>query len=120
MASDAGGQGGLPDERPFLLVISVRRALEERVIDWLLARDDVGTFSSVPVDVHGVDPKALLGAERVGGRQRRTELRVRIPASHLAELADAMTSEFRGAELEWFVVAIEAEGRHWVGSATSG
>ena len=106
--SDTRVPEAVPDERPLLLLISAPRALEERVIDWLLARDDVGTFSSAAVDVHGVDPAALVGAERVSGRQRKIEFRVRIPASHLPELASAVRAEFAGAELDWFAVSIEA------------
>ncbi len=98
-------------ERSLLLVVSVPRAAEERVIDWLLARGDVTTFSSAAVDVHGVDPADLVGAERVSARRRATEFRVRIPASHLGELIAALESELRGLELEWFAVPIEAAGR---------
>src|SRR5690606_18885696 len=87
------------------------RALEERVIDWLLARGDVTTFSTAAIDVHGVDPADLVGAERVSARRRRTEFRVRVPASHLDAMTAALASELRGAELDWLAVPIEAEGR---------
>lgn len=98
-------------ERAVLLLVSVPRALEERVIDWLLARGDVTTFSSAAVDVHGVDPDDLAGAERVSARRRKTEFRVRVPTSHLDEMIAALESELRGAELDWVAVSIEAEGR---------
>jgi len=98
-------------ERAVLLLVSVPRALEERVIDWLLARGDVTTFSTAAIDVHGVDPADLVGAERVSARRRRTEFRVRVPASHLDAMTAALASELRGAELDWLAVPIEAEGR---------
>ena len=110
-ASDTEALQPAAPERPILLLVSVPRALEERVIDWLLARDDVTTFSSVTVDVHGVDPVDLLGPERVSARQRKTEFRVRVPASHLDGMIAALASELRGAELDWLAVPIEAEGR---------
>jgi len=98
-------------ERAVLLLVSVPRAVEERVIDWLLARRDVTTFSSVAVDVHGVDPSDLVGAERVSARRRATEFRVRVAASLVDEMIAALESELRGVELDWVAVPIEAEAR---------
>ena len=48
-------------EPAVLWVVSVPRTLEERMIDWLLARDDILTFTTTAVDVHGIDPAALVG-----------------------------------------------------------
>lgn len=106
--SDAEGLRSGAEERLLLLLLSVPRALEERVTDWLLARDDVATFTSTPIYVHGVDPAVLLGAERVSARQRRTEFRVRIPASHLAQMTADLAIALPSADVSWVAVPVEA------------
>ena len=110
-ANDAEALQPKPPERAVLLLVSVPRALEERMIDWLLGRGDVTTFSSAPVDVHGVDPGALVGAERVSARRRETEFRVRVPAARVDEMISGLAYELGGALIDWVALPIEAEGR---------
>ena len=98
-------------EQALLWVVAVPRELEERVVDWLLGREDVASFSTAAVELHGADPVRLRGAERVSGRQRRTEFRVRIAASQLDSMTAALTEELKSADASWLAVPIAGEGR---------
>ncbi len=110
--NDPGDAGrSPPPERQCLWLIQVPKAFEDRIVDWLLARDDVETFSSVAIHLHGADPAVLDIAEQVGGRRRKTELRVRLPTSRLDAVIAAFAAELVGAEASWLVLPIEAEGR---------
>lgn len=111
MSSDDARETTSQQERQCLWLILVPKAFEDRIIDWLLARDDVESFSSVAIHLHGADPAVLDIAEQVSGRRRKTELRVRLPASRLDAVTAAFVAELRGAEATWLVLPIEAEGR---------
>ena len=110
-AGDDRMAGEASTEPEKLCVISVPRALEERVIDWLLTLDDVPRFTSAAVEVHGLDPNRLRGGERVRGRQRRTELRVRVAAAQADAFLEALQRELAGMDVEWLVLSVDAAGR---------
>ena len=63
-----------------VVTLDLSSALEERVIDWLLARPDVATFTSAIVHAYGADSRGLSTAEQVSGRQRRAELTIELTA----------------------------------------
>lgn len=95
-------------EPRLLWVLSVPRALEERLIDWLLEQALAEPFSTAAIDLHGVSPEALRGAEKVGGRQRRIQFQVKVPASRLDELTATLHQELAGQDVDWFAVPIVA------------
>jgi hypothetical protein len=96
-------------EARMLLVLSVPRVLEERVIDWLLGRGDLGTFASSVVDLHGADPAQLRGAERVAGRQRRVQFQVHVAEADLDALTAALEAELGGVNASWFAVPLRGQ-----------
>lgn len=105
-----------PAQPRSMCLLSVPRALEGALIDWILARDDVMTFASSPVDVHGADPAELRGVESVSGRQRRVQFQVPIADTRLDEFVTALGREFRGADVDWFVVPVGGSGSFRSGS----
>lgn len=100
-----------PSEPLLLFVISAPHALEERVLDWLLEKNDIGLFSSASTALHGADVRSLRGAEKVSGRQRRTEFRVQLPSSRLDAITRALDGSFAGTDLHWFALPLAAAGR---------
>lgn len=94
-----------------LLVLSVRPALEEAVVDWLLAwRGDTG-FSRVLVDEHSAEHRHLSAAEQVRGRQRRLQFQIRMPADGLERMLDAARQEFGNADVHYWVLPL-LDGGH--------
>lgn len=92
------------------LTLNVPRVLEERLVDWLLARDDVMGFTSYSVQGHAARDEDLSVAEQVAGRQRRHEIRVELRSIDLDAFIVALTLDHGGADLYWFVVPVVRSG----------
>jgi hypothetical protein len=93
------------------MTLSVPPAVEERLVDWLLGRDDVAAFTSHTTHAHGSPSRELSVAEQVSGRQRRVELRLELPAARVDEWLGALAADFGGADVEYFVSPILRSGR---------
>jgi len=93
------------------MTLSFTPALEERVIDWLLTRDDVVSFTAYAVHAHGTDHEELSVAEQVSGRQRRIEVRVEFPAAALDGWLAALVAAFGGADIYYAVTPVLRTGR---------
>jgi hypothetical protein len=92
------------------ITLSVASTLEERVIDWLLARADVPTFASSVVYLHGADSRALSAAEQVRGRQRRVELSCELPASAVEVLLEDIARAFGATDIGYRVTTVLLSG----------
>lgn len=92
------------------VTLRVALALEERIVDWLLTRADVVTFTGHTVHAHGAHDEKLSVAEQVMGRRRLVEMRVEVPTSSLEVwLADFGTA-FAGADIRYAVSPILRSG----------
>lgn len=92
------------------LTLNALPALEERLVDWLLARDDVAGFTSYPVHGHAARHDELTVAEQVAGKQRRHEIRVELRAAELDDFIAALARDHGEADLYWFVVPVVRSG----------
>ena len=93
------------------VTLDLSSALEERVIDWLLVRPDVATFTSAIVNRYGADSRGFSTAEQVRGRQRRAELTIELPANAVeAWLAD-LASAFGAPDVGYRVTPVLLSGR---------
>lgn len=93
------------------VTLSVAPTLEQRVVDWLLARADVPTFASGVVHVYGGDGRGLSVAEQVTGRQRRVELAVELPAGAVEGWLKALATAFAAADIRYRVTPVVLSGR---------
>lgn len=93
------------------VTLSFTPALEERVIDWLLTRDDVPPFTAYAVHAHGAGHEELSVAEQVNGRQRRIEARVELPAAALDSWLAALVASFGGADIRYAVTPVLRAGQ---------
>lgn len=82
-----------------IVTINVPPALEEALVDWLLARDSVAGFTSYRAYGHAASHEHLSVAEQVSGRQRRLEFRVVLPAGTLGPFLSDLAGRFEGADL---------------------
>jgi hypothetical protein len=92
------------------VTLSLAPSLEERMIDWLLGRDDVASFTGYTTYAHG-DGRDLSVAEQVSGRQRRLELRVEVRAAAVDAWLAALAAGFAGADVDFHVTPILRSGR---------
>ena len=93
------------------VTLSIVPSLEERMIDWLLDRDDVAGFTACTVQAHSTDARILSVAEQVSGRQRRLELRLELATTALDGWLDTLQRTFGGADVHYFVTPILRAGR---------
>lgn len=100
-----------PIPRSVAVTLSLAPSLEERMIDWLLGRDDVATFTGYTTYAHGGDGRDLTVAEQVSGRQRRLELRVEVRATAVDAWLAELAAGFAGADVDFHVTPILRSGR---------
>jgi hypothetical protein len=93
-----------------IATINVAPAAEERLIDWLLGRDDVAGFTSYVAYGHGASHDDLTVAEQVTGRQRRVELKLELPADALEAFLAALLDGFAGTDLYYYVTPAMRSG----------
>lgn len=93
-----------------IVTINVSPAAEERLVDWLLGRDDTAGFTSYAAYGHGASHDDLTVAEQVTGRQRRVELRLEIASGELEAFLAALLAEFAGTDLYYSVVPVLRSG----------
>ena len=72
-----------------LLDLIVPPQVEDALAEWLLERDDVPGFSSMPVSGHGSSEHSMTLAEQVAGRSRRVMSFTHLPS----ETAHAVLDE---------------------------
>lgn len=92
-----------------IATLNVVPALEERVVDWLLARGN-GGFTSRAAYGHSSHHDLLTAAEQVSGRQRRLEFEVELPAEALEVFIGELSDAFASADLYYTVVPVLRSG----------
>jgi len=93
-----------------LVVLNVPVALEETVVDWLMARPGGGGFTSIPVAGHAAREDHLSPAEKVSGRQRRLQFQVQIDADSIDEFLDGARQALGRADVHYWVLPILSGG----------
>lgn len=98
---------GASDE--ILVVLNVLPALEERIVDWLLARSGVG-FTSFPVAGMSARHDKLTAAEQVTGYQRRRQFNVQMPAGEVERFLHELRNLLGAADVRYWVLPISRCG----------
>lgn len=89
-----------------LMTINLPPALEDSLVDWLLASDPDQGFTSYRADGHGSDHDALSIDEQVRGRQRRMECRLVLDRSRLDDFVSALRNEFADADIFYYALPV--------------
>ena len=89
-----------------LLNMIVPPQVEDALAEWLLERDDVPGFSSVPVAGHGSSEKSMSLAEQVAGRSRRVMFVTHVPSDTAKALLEDLRTAFAGSGLHYWVVPV--------------
>ena len=93
-----------------LLNLIVPPQVEDALAEWLLERDDVPGFSSVPVSGHGSSEHSMTLAEQVAGRSRRVMFFTHVPSATAKTLLDDLRAAFPGSGLHYWVVPVAEFG----------
>ena len=92
-----------------LLVLSVPVALEDSIVDWLLAQSERIGFSSAHIRGHGSREGRLSLAEQVAGHQRRGQVHGVAPPETAPAATAALKTDFAGSDLfYWIMPVLEA------------
>jgi len=93
-----------------LLVLIVTPTIENAMVDWLLDRDDVSGFTSMPISGHGASVHSLTAAEQVAGRQRQVMFQLHLPRATADTLVDAVRGAFGGSGMHYWLTPLLASG----------
>jgi hypothetical protein len=93
-----------------LLTLLAPPDLEERIVDWLLARDDVPGFTAFPAHGHGTSHGGLTLAEQVAGRRARHVFQVVLPLATARDVLAALAAELGDAELHYWLQPVLETG----------
>jgi hypothetical protein len=94
-----------------LLHLIVPTNIEDALVEWLLERDDVPGFSSLPVSGHGSSEHSMSLAEQVAGRTRRVLFLVQLPQAVAQRLLEQLRADFAGTGLHWWTLPVLGGGR---------
>ncbi len=99
------------NEHNRLLTIVVSPDIEDIVVDWLLARDDLPGFSTMPIRGHGEHPEAMDLREQVAGRRARVMIQSCLSSGTAETVVEALRAAFPGTGIRYWVTPLEAFGR---------
>lgn len=95
-----------------LFNLAIPEALEDEVLDALMALPDLATgFTLVRGHGMGTHVELATALERVQGRARRVLLQIALPQSELDRLLCALKDRLRDAALVYWVLPLVAFGR---------
>lgn len=93
-----------------LLVLIVTPSVEHTLVEWLLERDDVSGFTSMPISGHGTSMHSLSVAEQVAGRRRQVMFSMHVPEAVAHDVIAAARHSFGGSGLHYWVLPVLAAG----------
>ncbi|MGB5835093.1 MAG: DUF3240 family protein [Thiohalocapsa sp.] len=94
-----------------LLNLIVPPQIEDALAEWLLEREDVPGFSSLPVSGHGSSEHSMTLAEQVAGRSRRVMFFTHLPAAIAHTVLDDLRAAFAGSGLHYWVAPVSGFGQ---------
>ncbi len=96
--------------REILLSIVVSPSVEDNLVDWLLAREEVTGFTSFPVSGHGSSIHSMSLAEQVAGRQRKILFQTHLPEPRALNLVEELKRDFQNCGIHYWLTPLLAGG----------
>lgn len=93
-----------------LLVLVVTPSIESAVIDWLLERDDIAGFTSIPISGHGVSVHSMTTAEQVAGRQKQVMFQMHLAEPVAHDILKAAQYIFSGSGMHYWLLPVLSAG----------
>lgn len=104
----------MPEEaamNPVLLILIAPPELEESLVDWLLARDELSGFTGQPAFGHSRAHGGFSLVEQVTGRQRRITYHVQTDEQTARTLLAALRADLAGAGIRYWLQPLIEAGR---------
>lgn len=89
-----------------LLTLVAAPAIEDALVDWLLAWPGLSGFTSTPVSGHGSSPHSMSVAEQVAGRRRQVLFQCHLSRDQAVDLVAGLQRDFSGSGLHYWLVPI--------------
>lgn len=101
-----------PTDQParILVVLNAAPALEETLVDWLLARQETLGFTTVAASGHSAAHHDYTAAEQVKGRKRQVQFQVQLPGAQLNPFLQDAHARFPGADIYYWAVPVLSAG----------
>lgn len=100
----------MSDTDQTLLSLVVSPLVEDTLVDWLLARDDVPGFTSFPASGHGSSVHAMSLAEQVSGRRRQVVFQLRLTRPQSESLISGLQQNFGNSGMHFWLTPVLACG----------
>jgi len=94
-----------------LLILLVVPAMEDTLIDVLLAEPHISGFTSTKASGHGVKSSALSMVEQVAGRQNRVQFLIEAKTEDLQGLIANLKQRFANSDLHYILLPVIESGR---------
>jgi len=94
-----------------LLSLVVSPLVEDTLVDWLLARDEVPGFTSAAVNGHGSSARSMSLAEQVSGRRRQVLFQLHLQTALANGLVDDLKRDFGDSGIHYWLTPVLACGR---------
>ena len=85
-------------------------AVEEKLLDALLANAGSEVFTSTPTHSHGTAQGRLTATEQVMGRSRAVQVTVLLTSEELDRLRDLLQREFAGTGVRYWATPLAFDG----------
>jgi len=95
-----------------LLSLVVSPLVEDTLVDWLLAHDEVPGFTSAAVNGHGSSVHSMSLAEQVSGRRRQVLFQLHLPTAQCDGLVDALKNDFGNSGIHFILQAAQFSLQH--------
>ncbi|MDZ7751575.1 MAG: DUF3240 family protein [Gammaproteobacteria bacterium] len=93
-----------------LLNLVVTPEAEDAVADWLLDREEVSGFSSMPIAGHGSSEHAMSLAEQVAGRRRQVLFQIHLGLDDARRLVTTLGEDFHGSGMHFWLTPVLDSG----------
>ncbi len=94
----------------YMLVLVVTPLIESAVIDWLLERDDINSFTSMPINGHGVSEYSMTIAEQVAGSKKQVMFQMHLSQAAAQDILSAAQQVFSGSGMHYWLLPVLAAG----------
>lgn len=93
-----------------LLSIVALPALEESLVDWLLAREEISGFSTSHVRGYGTEHEQLNMSEQVAGRQEQVLIQVQTTRALAENIIRDLQNDYGGTDMHYWLLPVLAAG----------
>lgn len=101
----------MTDTPQILLSLIVSPLVEDTLVDWLLARDEVRGFTSSAANGHGSSIHSMSLSEQVSGRRRQVLFQLHLPVAQCEGLVEALKNDFANSGIHYWLTPVPASGR---------